>query len=111
MAALLRAAAWMVVYLVALASMLAAGRWMGVALERLVPGPPEVVLAAIVLLAGASLWAGYRVEERVLWGDRFQPSAARLERIGTRSPLLGGSAPAPLSLGFALGLLSVPFVG
>lgn len=93
-------------YLLALAAGLAVGRLAALGVAESLSAPPGAFFAAVCLLALVLLAAGYRLENRWLWGQWFEPDADDLRRIGTRSSLLGGSLP-PVSLGVALGLLSV----
>jgi hypothetical protein len=59
------------------------------------------VAALVVLFLGAA------IEERVLWRGRLGSPEEVPRWIGKpRSSLLAATAPSPLSLGFALGLLS-----
>ena len=61
-----------------------------------------VVVAAVMPILGAYL------EEKYLWSGWFKSSAEELQWVGrSHSSLLTSAAPAPLSLGLALGLLSV----
>ena len=92
-------------YLALLAAALFVGRLAATGLGSLLPAGSGLLLAALCLSALAALAAGGAVENR-LWGRRFEPDESDRRRIGSRSTLLGGSLP-PLSLGIALGLVSV----
>lgn len=93
-------------YLLALAAGLVAGRLAALGLASSLSAPPGAFFAVVCLLALVVLAAGYRLENRWLWGQWFKPDADDVRWIGTRSSLLGGSLP-PVSLGVALGLVSV----
>ena len=94
-------------YLLALAGGFAAGRFAALGLAALLAASSGPLFVALCLLALAVLAAGYRLENRWLWGRWFEPDADHVRQIGTRSQLLGGAALPPVSLGIALGLLSV----
>jgi hypothetical protein len=96
----------MLAYLAALVVALFVGRLAASGLGALLPAGSGLYFAAVGLTALAALAAGGALENRWLWGRRFEPDDADRRRIGTRSTLLGGSLP-PLGLGLALGLLSV----
>ena len=97
------------VYLASLASGLMVGHLVSTALGDALPKHGAVVAALIAGCALAILVLGIWAEERILWRGWFRPSTERLEWVGkSRGTLLTASAPAPLSLGLALGLVS-PF--
>ncbi|NJD24469.1 MAG: hypothetical protein FIB06_03585 [Betaproteobacteria bacterium] len=102
---MLARASRMLAYLAALAAGFFGGRLLAAGLGALLPAGSGIFFAATGLLALAVLAAGFGLENRWLWGRRFEPDDFDRRRIGTRSTLLGGSLP-PLSLGLALGLLS-----
>lgn len=67
------------------------------------------VFFVIVCIAAALLLGLVApIEQRLFWGRWFKPRDADLAWIGRSSgTLLTGSIPAPCSLGFALGMLSL----
>jgi prolipoprotein diacylglyceryltransferase len=63
---------------------------------------------ALVLVAAVTVILGSRLEEKYVWAGWFKSSKDELRWIGrSHSSLLTSAAPAPLSLGLALGFLSV----
>jgi hypothetical protein len=92
-------------YLAALAVALFVGRLVASGLGALLPAGSGLFFAVVGLTALAALAAGGALENRV-WGHRFEPDEAHRRRIGSRGKL-GQAAPPPVSLGLALGLVSV----
>ena len=63
---------------------------------------------ALVLVVAVTVILGSHLEEKYVWAGWFKSSTEELRWIGrSHSSLLTSAAPAPLSLGLALGLLSV----
>jgi len=95
------------VYLGCALGALAAGALCARALATRVIGDSGVAFAVVGVSALAIGLAGSVVEERALWRGRLSRRREAPGWIGEpRSQLLASAAPPPLSLGFALGLLS-----
>ena len=69
---------------------------------------PSTLFLLVLVIAAVTGTLGSHMEEKYLWSGWFKNSDEEVWWIGrSRSSLLTSAAPAPLSLGLALGILSV----
>lgn len=84
------------------------GRATANVLYSLLPIPAGTFFAMICMVAALLVGFAAPLEQRLLWGRWLTPSDADLKWIGRSSgTLLSGSIPVPITLGSALGMLSL----
>jgi hypothetical protein len=93
------------IYLGMLCPFFVLGIYVGDLLERYFQAQTSTTFFVIFSLVIASFFTGYAVEKPLLWKHFFDSEPDEIQWIGSRSSILIGTAPPPISLGLVIGML------